>query len=178
MPSLVRFTPLKKYLELHGWRLARTTYSRDRERADRWSCPCMVERLIRSMSSKRKSAANDAPFKARLLWEARRVVNEYRFAFWREEGRYVGQCVEMDTLGIGKSVSQCIARARALAVSGVAALLEAGDRPPLPARTQARNVQIDIRLSPDEKRAIEEAASKGGFRGISDYLRIRGLAMA
>jgi hypothetical protein len=43
---------------------------------------------------------------------------------------------------------------------------------------QARNVQINIRLSPDEKRAIEEAASKGGFRGISDYLRIRGLAIA
>jgi len=130
------------------------------------------------MSNKHKNVLNDRPFDKKILSKARRAVDEYRFAFWREEGRYVGQCVEMDTLGTGDTVEQCIAEARALAVTAAAFMLESGKRPPLPSRTQPRNVQINIRLSPDEKRAIEEAASKGGFRGISDYLRIRGLAIA
>jgi hypothetical protein len=130
------------------------------------------------MSNKHKNAANDKAFDKKILFKARRAVDEYRFAFWREDGRYVGQCVEMDTLGIGDTVERCIAEARALAITGVACMLEAGKRAPLPARNQPRNVQVNIRLSPDEKRAIEEAASKGGFRGISDYLRIRGLSVA
>jgi hypothetical protein len=130
------------------------------------------------MPDKRKNAVNDQTFGKKILSKARRVVDEYRFAFWREDGRYVGQCVELDTLGTGDTVEQCIAQARALAVTGVAYMLESGKRAPLPARNQPRNVQINIRLSPDEKRAIEEAASKGGFRGVSDYLRIRGLSIA
>jgi hypothetical protein len=130
------------------------------------------------MPNKQKNAANDRPFDRKIVSQARRVVDDYRFAFWREDGRYIGQCVEMDTLGIGDTVEQCISQARALAVTGVAYLLESGKRPPLPSRTQTRNVQINIRLSPDEKRAIEEAATKGGFRGISDYLRVRGLSIA
>jgi len=130
------------------------------------------------MPSKPKNGVSDQAFDAKILSKAKRAVDEYRFAFWREDGRYVGQCVEMDTLGTGDTVERCIAEARALAVTGVAFMLESGKRPPLPARNQTRNVQVNIRLSSDEKRAIEEATSKSGFRGISDYLRIRGLAMA
>jgi hypothetical protein len=130
------------------------------------------------MPGRQKNAVNDKGFDKKILSKARQSVEEYRFAFWREDSRYVGQCVEMDTLGTGDTVEQCIAEARALAVTGVACMLENGKRPPLPSRSQPRNVQVNIRLSPDEKRAIEEAASKGGFRGISDYLRIRGLSVA
>ena len=130
------------------------------------------------MPKKSKNAVNDRPFDKKILSRAKQAVDEYRFAFWREDGRYVGQCVEMDTLGTGDTIERCIDEARALAVTGVAHLIESGKRPPLPSRNQARNVQVNIRLSPDEKRAIEEAASKGGFRGISDYLRIRGLSIA
>jgi len=121
---------------------------------------------------------NGRTFDAKILSKAKRVVDEYRFALWREDGGYVGQCGEMDTLGTGDSVERSIAQARAMAGTGVAFMLESGKRPPLPSRNQARRVQVNTRLSPDEKRAIEEAASNGGFRGISDYLRIRGLAMA
>jgi hypothetical protein len=130
------------------------------------------------MPNKQKNAVNDKPFDKKILSKAKQAVDEYRFAFWREDGRYVGQCVEMDTLGTGDTVERCIAEARALAVTGAAHMIESGKRPPLPSRNQARNVQVNIRLSPDEKRAIEDAASKGGFRGISDYLRIRGLSIA
>ncbi len=129
------------------------------------------------MSNKQKNVAIDRPFDKTILAKARRLVDAYRFAFWREDGRYIGQCVEMDTLGVGNTVEQCVAEARALAVTGVAYLLETGERPPLPTRDQARTVQINIRLSPDEKRAIEVAAHKSGFRGISDYLRVRGLSV-
>jgi mobilization protein NikA len=130
------------------------------------------------MSGRQKNVVNDKPFDKKLLSKAAQAVNEYRFAFWREDSRHVGQCIEMDTLGTGKTVDKCIAEARSLAITGVAVMLESGKRPPLPSRNQSRSVQVNIRLSPDEKRAIEEAASKGGFRGISDYLRIRGLSMA
>jgi predicted RNase H-like HicB family nuclease len=130
------------------------------------------------MANKQKTAVNDKPFDGKTLSKARRAVEDYRFAFWREEGRYVGQCVEMDTLGIGDTVEDCIAEAKVLAITGLAHMLESGKRPPLPARNQPRNIQVNIQLSLDEKRAIEEAASKGGFRGISDYLRIRGLSMS
>jgi predicted RNase H-like HicB family nuclease len=129
------------------------------------------------MSKKPKVAVNRDPFDQKILAKAKRLVDEYRFAFWREDGEYVGQCVEMDIIGVADTVDECIAEARALAVTGVAYLLEKGERPPLPTRDQARSVQINIRLSPDEKRAIEEAAHRGGFRGISDYLRVRGLSV-
>jgi hypothetical protein len=128
------------------------------------------------MPNKRKSAVNDKPFNRNILSKARRRVEDYRFAFWREDGRFIGQCVEMDTLGTGKTVEACIAEAKALAVTGAAYMLESAKRPPLPARSQRRNLQVNIRLSPDEKTALEQAASNGGFRGVSDYLRIRGLS--
>ena len=128
------------------------------------------------MPNKQKSVVNNRPFDPKILSKAKQALEDYRFAFWREDGRYVGQCVELDTLGTGPTVEKCIAEAKATAVTAAAFLLESGERLPLPAKNQARTVQVNIRLSLDEKRAIEEAASKGGFRGISDYLRIRGLA--
>ncbi len=130
------------------------------------------------MPNKRKNVVNNKPFDPKFLSKARGAVEEYRFAFWREDGRYIGQCVETDTLGTGDTVDRCIADAKSLAGTAVAHMLETGKRAPIPARNQPRNAQVNIRLSPDEKRAIEEAASKGGFRGISDYLRIRGLSLA
>ena len=129
------------------------------------------------MKSKPANAVNRRPFSPAVLAKARKAVENYRFAFWRAEGRFVAECVELDTLGVGTSAAAAIAEARALAVTAAAVLIESRKRLPLPAAAQARTVQINIRLSPAEKRAVEDAARSGGFRGISDFLRIRGLAI-
>jgi hypothetical protein len=80
-----------------------------------------------------KITVNERPFDKKTLAKARRLVDEYRFAFWREDGRNVSQCVEMDTLGTGDTAERCRAQARALAVTGVAYMVESGKRPPPPA---------------------------------------------
>jgi uncharacterized protein (DUF1778 family) len=36
-------------------------------------------------------------------------------------------------------------------------------------------MQVNVRLTPDEKLALEEAASQLGYQGISDFLRAAGL---
>lgn len=129
------------------------------------------------MKNKPANAVNDRPFAPAVLEKARKAVEDYRFAFWREDGRFVAQCVELDTLGVGETAEAAVAEARDLAVTAAAVLVEARKRLPLPAASQQRTVQVNIRLSPAEKRAIEDAAASGGFRGISDFLRIRGLAI-
>lgn len=129
------------------------------------------------MKNKPTNAVNDHPFSALVLAKARKAVEDYRFAFWRQDGRFVAQCVELDTLGVGETANAALAEARNLAITSAAVLIESRKRLPLPAYAQARTVQVNIRLSPAEKRAIEDAARLGGFRGISDFLRIRGLAI-
>jgi hypothetical protein len=129
------------------------------------------------MKNKPANVVNDRPFSAAVLNKARKAVEEYRFAFWREDGRFVAQCVELDTLGVGATSAAALAEARSLAISAAAFLIESRKRLPLPAAVQARTVQVNIRLSPAEKRAIEDAARLGGFRGISDFMRIRALSL-
>ena len=129
------------------------------------------------MKNKRVNVVNDRPFSAAVLTKARKALEDYRFAFWREDGRFVAQCVELDTIGVGETSAAALAEARNLAITSACVLIEGRKRLPLPASAQARTVQVNIRLSPAEKRAVEEAARSGGFRGISDFLRIRGLAI-
>ncbi len=103
-------------------------------------------------------------------------MEDYRFSFWREDGRFVAECIELDTLGVGKTSNAAVAEARDLGITAAAVPIESRKRLPLPAFAQARTVQVNTRLSPAEKRAVEDAARSGGFCGISDYIRIRGLA--
>jgi hypothetical protein len=129
------------------------------------------------MKNKPTNAVNNRPFSAAVLGKARKAVENYRFSFWRQDGRFVAQCVELDTLGVGATSDAALAEARDLAITSAAVLIESRKRLPLPASAQARTVQVNIRLSPTEKQAIEDAARAGGFRGISDFLRVRGLTI-
>ena len=63
----------------------------------------------------------------------------------------------------------------ALAVA-VATLLEAGDVPPPPASEGKRTEQVNVRLTPEEKLLLEEAARSRGFRGLGDFVRSSALA--
>jgi hypothetical protein len=58
------------------------------------------------------------------------------------------------------------------AMIGVAAyMLEQGWRPPEPAREGNRSVQINIRVTPEEKAVLESRSRSKGFRGLSDFIR-------
>ena len=85
------------------------------------------------MRNKRANAVNDRPFSKAVLAKARKAVEDYRFAFWREDGRFVAQCVELDTLGVGATSATALAEARALAITSAAVLIESRKRLPLPA---------------------------------------------
>jgi hypothetical protein len=53
----------------------------------------------------------------------------------------------------------------------VAYMLEQGRRPPEPAREGNRSVQINIRVTPEEKAVLESRSRSKGFRGLSDFIR-------
>jgi len=69
----------------------------------------------------------------------------------------------------GQTPDACVRAVREALTVAVATMLENGKRPPTSANR--RSVQVNIRLTPDEKLALEEAASRMGFKGLSDFIR-------
>jgi hypothetical protein len=81
-------------------------------------------------------------------------------------------------LGDGNSPASCIASTRAALVAAVAYLLEQG-RPPVPAaRLGRRSLQVNVRLTAEEKALLEGTARRKGFEGLSDYMRAAALEAA
>ena len=71
----------------------------------------------------------------------------------------------------GKTPDECVRETRFALTGVVARLMEKGQTPPAPAGEQARDQQINIRVSGAEKLLLEEAARSKGFRGVSDFVR-------
>jgi hypothetical protein len=71
----------------------------------------------------------------------------------------------------GKTPDNCVQATRQALTTAVATLLESGQIPPSPASEHKRSEQINIRVTPEEKLLLEEAARSRGFRGIGDYVR-------
>lgn len=57
-------------------------------------------------------------------------------------------------------------------------MLEMGEKPPAPASEALRGVQLNIRLTYEEKLLLEAAARRDGFRSVSDFVRAAALAKA
>ncbi len=89
-----------------------------------------------------------------------------------EDGEYFGRGLELPTvMSDGKTAEECVKNTREALVVTVAYLLETGKIPPTPASDAMRSMQLNIRLTAMEKAFLEQAAHKGGFRGLSDYVR-------
>lgn len=58
----------------------------------------------------------------------------------------------------------------ALAVAA-ATMLECGQRPPVPMDARKRTLQVNIRLTPEEKSLLSNASTILGFSGVSDFIR-------
>lgn len=128
------------------------------------------------MSRKSKSSDPSRPFDPAIWAKAESIVRRYQVITWydEEEKAYFGRSVELpNCMSHGDTPAERDAMVVEAMALSVAAMLEQGQKAPLPAREQARTEQVNIRLSCAEKRMLEQAARSEGFRGIADYLRVR-----
>jgi predicted RNase H-like HicB family nuclease len=136
------------------------------------------------MSRKSKSSRSSdptRPFEPAIWAKAEAVARRYQMLTWydEEEKAYFGRCIELpECMSHGETPAERDAMVIEATALAVGTMLEAGQRPPLPARDQARTEQVNVRLSRAEKRLIEDAARSEGFRGIADYLRVKVLSLA
>lgn len=128
--------------------------------------------MATTAKSKKNSPAIDRPFDPAVLKKARAAAERYSVILWQEEAEYCGSAVELPhCMGIGKTPDECIRETRELMVSALACDIERGIEPPPQASANRRTEQINIRLSPLERKRLEIAAEAGGYRGVSDYVR-------
>ncbi|HWB54458.1 MAG TPA: hypothetical protein VG722_09705 [Tepidisphaeraceae bacterium] len=136
------------------------------------------------MSAKRKRPSKSAksirrPFSAAILERARKIASEYQIVIRHEDGEYYGRGLELPgTMDDGRTPDECVEKTRDAMVATVAYMLETGETPPAPAARAERKVQVNVRMTAEEKLIIEEAAKERGFNGISEYIRATALVVA
>lgn len=112
-----------------------------------------------------------------MLKRARAIAERYRIILHFEDGEYYGRGLEMPyVMSDGKTPDQCVRSTRESLAVMVATMLERDEVPPAPASEGKRTEQINVRLTPEEKLLLEEAARSGGFRGLGDFVRSSALA--
>ena len=135
-----------------------------------------------SVKSKKRSkvarkARVDRPFDPAIEARARDIVAQYRIAIQADpDVGFMGNCIEMPLVfGDGKTPDACVRDTRAAMIAVVAYMLESGQVPPASMSENRRDQQLNVRLTLEEKLALEEAARQNGFRGVSDFVRARSL---
>ena len=103
---------------------------------------------------------------------AAKLAEKYRITLWQEDGDWFGRCVELpNCMGDGSTPEAAIAATKETIIAGLSTDLARGLSAPLPARNAIRSEQVNVRLSADEREAIEANALRAGFKGLADYLR-------
>ena len=127
---------------------------------------------ITSAKSRKSLAKIDRPFDPAVLERARRIAEQYRIIVRHEGGDYYGQALELPgAMNDGTTPAACLENTIDIVTTTIAAMLEQGVIPPLPATDERRDEQVNVRLSKLEKLTFEEAARSRGFRGLSDFMR-------
>jgi predicted RNase H-like HicB family nuclease len=128
-------------------------------------------------SKNSKGQALDRPFNSAILRKAKEIVANYEIVIAFEDGEWYGHGLELPGAhGDGKTSQAAVADTREAMIGLVAYMLEVGERPPEPAREGHRSVQINIRVTPEEKAVLESRSRSKGFRGLSDFIRSSVLA--
>jgi predicted RNase H-like HicB family nuclease len=126
----------------------------------------------KSKSSTGRDKPINRPFDKAILQRARALAEQYKIVLEFEDGDWYGHGLEMPGVhGDGKTVQAAVADTREALTGAVAYLLEEGLTPPQPAREGSRTVQVNVRLTPEEKAVLESKAKVKGFRGLSDFIR-------
>jgi len=132
-----------------------------------------------SAKSKKSPKAIDRPFDADVTAKARAITQVYQVIVACEDGHWYGRGLEMPRVfGDGKTANQCIENTREALTVAVAYLLEEGQRPPTPAADGRRTMQVNVRLTAEEKALLEVTAQRKGFSGLSDFVRAAAMEVA
>lgn len=118
------------------------------------------------------SKALDRPFGAAVLSQAVELARQYHLILEFHNGEWFGRGLELPgAMGDGRTPDKCVDETREAMVSALATMLEAGDKPPPSASSGTRTVQVNVRLTAEEKALLESAAHSRGFNGLSDFIR-------
>jgi predicted RNase H-like HicB family nuclease len=133
--------------------------------------------MSRNSKSSSKSVAKykslDRPFKESVLRKAKGIIADYRIILERNERLgFIGSSVELPTVfADAKTPDKCYEAVKEALQVAVATMIECGQRPPQPASAKKRTVQVNVRLTSEEKLLLANAATNLGFKGISDFIR-------
>jgi predicted RNase H-like HicB family nuclease len=121
----------------------------------------------------------DRPIAAEVMERAQAIARQYQVIVNSEEGQWFGRGLELPRVfGDGKTANQCVENTRQALAVAVAFMLEEGERPPTPATEGRRTMQINVRLTAEEKALLEVTAKRKGFSGISDFVRAAAMEVA
>jgi predicted RNase H-like HicB family nuclease len=111
---------------------------------------------------------------------AQALARSYRLVLEADaELGFVGRTVELPlVMADGRTIEACAKAVLRASAEAVSALLERGIRPPAPSREGRREVQINIRLTAEERLTLEAAAERTSARSISDFVRLAALRHA
>jgi predicted RNase H-like HicB family nuclease len=126
-----------------------------------------------SSRTEAKSKRLDQPFKESILRKAKKTIADYRIILERNERLgFIGSSVELPTVfADAKTPAKCYRATQEALMVAVATMLECGQRPPQPASAKRRIVQVNVRLTAEEKMLFANEAVNLGFKGISDFIR-------
>ncbi|HUS73422.1 MAG TPA: type II toxin-antitoxin system HicB family antitoxin [Sedimentisphaerales bacterium] len=111
--------------------------------------------------------------KASVLRKAKKIVADYRITLERNDRLgFIGSSVELPTVfADAKTPEKCYKATQEALMVAVATMIECGQHPPQPASSKKRTVQVNVRLTSEEKILLANAATNLGFKGISDFIR-------
>lgn len=137
-------------------------------------------------SEKAKDSARDAehekwlrrPFAKATLSRARDLAAQYTVRFSPcPEGGLEGTSIELPyAMGQGNTITECYAELLEGMVVILATMIENGDALPTPVNSGRRNVQLNIRLTADERTRLEQAAKREGFSTVAEFVRTMALS--
>jgi predicted RNase H-like HicB family nuclease len=131
------------------------------------------------VKSKKSVGKIDRPIAPEIMERARAIARQYQVIVSNDAGQWFGRGLELPRVyGDGKTVNQCIENTREALVVAVAVMQEAGEHPPTPATEGRRTMQVNVRLTAEEKALFEVTAKRKGYSGISDYLRAAAIEVA
>lgn len=117
------------------------------------------------------------PFNPALLKRAKALAQQYRLAIEADpDVGYIGWTLELPlVMGGGRTIQACVRSVLEATAAAIATTLEHGGTPPAAAREGKRDQQLNIRLTAEEKGALEHAAQREGYRSVSDFIRAAAL---
>lgn len=122
--------------------------------------------------SRKSSKAIDRPFAANVLHRAAELARQYQVILEFRDGEWFGRGLELPgAMGDGKTADRCVSATREAMISAIASMFEEAERPPAPATSGMRSMQVNVRLTAEEKAILESAAHNRGFSGLSDFIR-------